>query len=75
VAPVKLCAYNKCGPKYVIAMGALRDFRRTVSNRIQCAQGIDRYFLWMFTFPAARPRPEALMHAFMTLQASKSYEA
>mgnify|MGYP003694529549 CR=1 FL=1 len=61
--------YNQMGePKYVIAMGACAISGRPVQAGLQCAQGIDRYIPVDVHIPGCPPRPEALLHAFMTLQ-------
>jgi NADH-quinone oxidoreductase subunit B len=54
--------------KYVIAMGACAISGRPVQAGLQCAQGIDRYIPVDVHIPGCPPRPEALLHAFMTLQ-------
>ena len=69
MAPQVVRLYNQMPePKYVIAMGAcaisgVRSSRDTTCSRVSIVM-----FQSTFTFPGCPPRPEALLHAFMTLQ-------
>jgi NADH-quinone oxidoreductase subunit B len=56
-------------PKYVIAMGACAISGGPFKQGYNVLKGIDRYIPVEVHIPGCPPRPEALIHAFMTLQA------
>jgi NADH-quinone oxidoreductase subunit B len=56
-------------PKYVIAMGACAISGGPFKQGYNVLKGIDRYIPVDVHIPGCPPRPEALIHAFMTLQA------
>jgi NADH-quinone oxidoreductase subunit B len=55
-------------PKYVIAMGACAISGGPFKQGYNVLKGIDRYLPVDVVIPGCPPRPEALIHAFMTLQ-------
>lgn len=55
-------------PKYVIAMGACAISGGPFKQGYNVLKGIDRYIPVDVHIPGCPPRPEALIHAFMTLQ-------
>ena len=57
-------------PKYVIAMGACGRFSGGLlqAKGYNVLKGIDRFIPVDVHIPGCPPRPEALLHAFMTLQ-------
>jgi NADH-quinone oxidoreductase subunit B len=55
-------------PKYVIAMGACAISGGPFRDGYNVLKGIDRYIPVDVHIPGCPPRPEALIHAFMTLQ-------
>ena len=55
-------------PKYVIAMGACAISGGPFKQGYNVLKGIDRYIPVDVHIPGCPPRPEALLHAIMTLQ-------
>ncbi|MEL0061859.1 MAG: NADH-quinone oxidoreductase subunit B, partial [Verrucomicrobiales bacterium] len=55
-------------PKYVIAMGACAISGGPFKQGYSVLKGIDRYIPVDVHIPGCPPRPEALLHAIMTLQ-------
>ena len=55
-------------PKYVIAMGACAISGGPFKQGYNVLKGIDRYLPVDVHIPGCPPRPEALIHALMTLQ-------
>jgi NADH-quinone oxidoreductase subunit B len=55
-------------PKYVIAMGACAISGGPFKQGYNVLKGVDRYIPVDVHIPGCPPRPEALMHALMTLQ-------
>lgn len=55
-------------PKYVIAMGACAISGGPFREGYNVVKGIDRYIPVDIHIPGCPPRPEALIHGFMTLQ-------
>src|SRR5829696_2033685 len=55
-------------PKYCIAMGACAISGGPFKQGYNVLKGIDRYIPVDVHIPGCPPRPEALLHAFMTLQ-------
>ncbi|NQU10632.1 NADH-quinone oxidoreductase subunit B [bacterium] len=55
-------------PKYVIAMGACAISGGPFKDGYNVLKGIDRYIPVDVHIPGCPPRPEALLHAVMTLQ-------
>ena len=55
-------------PKWVIAMGACAISGGPFKQGYNVLKGIDRYIPVDVHIPGCPPRPEALIHAFMTLQ-------
>src|SRR3970282_1619000 len=69
MAPQVVRLYNQMGePKYVIAMGACAISGGPFKQGYNVLKGIDRYIPVDVHIPGCPPRPEALLHAFMTLQ-------
>jgi NADH-quinone oxidoreductase subunit B len=69
MAPQVVRLYNQMAePKYVIAMGACAISGGPFKQGYNVLKGIDRYLPVDVHIPGCPPRPEALMHAFMTLQ-------
>ena len=61
--------YNQMAePKYVIAMGACAISGGPFKQGYNVLKGIDRYLPVDVHIPGCPPRPEALIHALMTLQ-------
>jgi len=56
-------------PKYVIAMGACAISGGPFKQGYNVLKGIDRFIPVDVYIPGCPPRPEALLHAFMELQA------
>ena len=55
-------------PKYVIAMGACAISGGPFKQGYNVLKGVDRFIPVDVHIPGCPPRPEALIHAFMTLQ-------
>ncbi|MDB6024248.1 MAG: NADH-quinone oxidoreductase subunit [Verrucomicrobiales bacterium] len=55
-------------PKYVIAMGACAISGGPFKEGYNVLKGVDRYLPVDVHIPGCPPRPEALLHALMTLQ-------
>jgi NADH-quinone oxidoreductase subunit B len=69
MAPQIVRLYNQMPePKYVIAMGACAISGGPFRDGYNVLKGIDRYIPVDVHIPGCPPRPEALIHAFMTLQ-------
>ena len=69
MAPLVVRIYNQMPePKYVIAMGACAISGGPFKQGYNVLKGIDRYIPVDVHIPGCPPRPEALIHAFMTLQ-------
>ena len=69
MAPLVVRLYNQMPePKYVIAMGACAISGGPFKQGYNVLKGIDRYIPVDVHIPGCPPRPEALLHAFMTLQ-------
>ncbi|MFO1477031.1 MAG: NADH-quinone oxidoreductase subunit B [Verrucomicrobiota bacterium] len=69
MAPQVVRLYNQMSePKYVIAMGACAISGGPFKQGYNVLKGIDRYIPVDVHIPGCPPRPEALIHAFMTLQ-------
>ncbi|HVJ08026.1 MAG TPA: NADH-quinone oxidoreductase subunit B [Acidisarcina sp.] len=69
MAPQVVRLYNQMPePKYVIAMGACAISGGPFKQGYNVLKGIDRYVPVDVHIPGCPPRPEALIHAFMTLQ-------
>ena len=69
LAPQVVRLYNQMPePKYVIAMGACAISGGPFKQGYNVLKGIDRYIPVDVHIPGCPPRPEALIHAFMTLQ-------
>ncbi len=69
MAPQVVRLYNQMPePKYVIAMGACAISGGPFRQGYNVLKGIDRYIPVDVHIPGCPPRPEALLHAFMTLQ-------
>ena len=69
MAPQVVRLYNQMAePKYVIAMGACAISGGPFKQGYNVLKGIDRYLPVDVHIPGCPPRPEALLHAFMTLQ-------
>ena len=69
MAPVIRKIYDQMPePKYVIAMGACAISGGPFKQGYNVLKGIDRYIPVDVHIPGCPPRPEALLHAFMTLQ-------
>ena len=69
MAPQVVRLYNQMPePKYVIAMGACAISGGPFKQGYNVLKGIDRYIPVDVYIPGCPPRPEALLHAFMTLQ-------
>ena len=70
MAPMVVRLYNQMPePKYVIAMGACAISGGPFRDGYNVLKGIDRYIPVDVHIPGCPPRPEALIHAFMALQA------
>lgn len=69
MAPQVVRLYNQMTePKYVIAMGACAISGGPFKQGYNVLKGIDRYLPVDVHIPGCPPRPEALLHAFTTLQ-------
>jgi NADH-quinone oxidoreductase subunit B len=69
MAPQVVRLYNQMAePKYVIAMGACAISGGPFKQGYNVLEGIDRYIPVDVHIPGCPPRPEALLHAFITLQ-------
>ncbi len=69
MAPQVVRLYNQMAePRYVIAMGACAISGGPFKQGYNVLKGIDRYVPVDVHIPGCPPRPEALLHAFMTLQ-------
>jgi NADH-quinone oxidoreductase subunit B len=69
MAPQVVRLYNQMPePKYVIAMGACAISGGPFKEGYNVLKGIDRYIPVDVHIPGCPPRPEALLHAFITLQ-------
>src|SRR5213596_2327944 len=69
MAPQVVRLYNQMPePKYVIAMGACAISGGPFKQGYNVFKGIDRYIPVDVHIPGCPPRPEALLHALMTLQ-------
>jgi NADH-quinone oxidoreductase subunit B len=69
MAPQVVRLYNQMPePKYVIAMGACAISGGPFKQGYNVLKGIDRYIPVDVHIPGCPPRPEALIHAIMTLQ-------
>src|ERR1700727_2996032 len=69
MAPQVVRLYNQMAePKYVIAMGACAISGGPFKQGYNVLKGIDRYIPVDVHIPGCPPRPEALIHAFVTVQ-------
>jgi NADH-quinone oxidoreductase subunit B len=69
MAPQVVRLYNQMpNPKYVIAMGACAISGGPFKQGYNVLKGIDRYLPVDVHIPGCPPRPEALLHALITLQ-------
>ena len=69
MAPQVVRLYNQMPePKYVIAMGACAISGGPFKQGYNVLKGIDRYIPVDVHIPGCPPRPEALLHALLTLQ-------
>src|SRR3974390_416840 len=69
MAPQVVRLFNQMAePKYVIAMGACAISGGPFKQGYNVLKGIDRFIPVDVHIPGCPPRPEALLHAFMTLQ-------
>ena len=69
MAPLVVRLYNQMPePKYVIAMGACAISGGPFKQGYNVLKGIDRYLPVDVHIPGCPPRPEALLHALITLQ-------
>ncbi|MBK9140106.1 MAG: NADH-quinone oxidoreductase subunit B [Verrucomicrobia bacterium] len=69
MAPLVVRLYNQMpAPKYVIAMGACAISGGPFKQGYNVLKGIDRYLPVDVHIPGCPPRPEALLHALITLQ-------
>jgi NADH-quinone oxidoreductase subunit B len=75
MAPQVVRLYNQMpNPKYVIAMGACAISGGPFKQGYNVLKGIDRYIPVDVHIPGCPPRPEALLHALITLQEKISCE-
>jgi NADH-quinone oxidoreductase subunit B len=75
MAPQVVRLYNQMAePKYVIAMGACAISGGPFKEGYNVLKGIDRYLPVDVVIPGCPPRPEALLHALITLQEKISGE-
>ena len=76
MAPLVVRLYNQMPePKYVIAMGACAISGGPFKQGYSVLKGIDRYLPVDVHIPGCPPRPEALLHALITLQEKIGREA
>jgi len=69
MAPLVVRIYNQMPePKYVIAMGACAISGGPFKQGYNVLKGVDRYIPVDVVIPGCPPRPEALLHALITLQ-------
>ena len=69
MAPQVVRLYNQMAePRYVIARGACASAGGPFEQGDNVLKGIDRYIPVDVHIPGCPPRPEALLHAFITLQ-------
>ena len=69
MAPQVVRLYNQMPePKYVIAMGACAISGGPFKQGYNVLKGVDRFLPVDVHIPGCPPRPEALLHALMTLQ-------
>ncbi|XOV69554.1 MAG: NADH-quinone oxidoreductase subunit B [Verrucomicrobiota bacterium] len=69
MAPQVVRLYKQMpSPKYVIAMGACAISGGPFKHGYNVLKGIDRFIPVDIHIPGCPPRPEALLHAIMTLQ-------
>ena len=69
MAPQVVRLFNQMAePKYVIAMGACAISGGPFKQGYNALKGIDRFIPVDVHIPGCPPRPEALVHALMTLQ-------
>src|SRR5947207_15915044 len=69
MAPQVVRLYNQMAePRYVIAMGVCAISGAAFKQGYNVLKGIDRYIPVDVHIPGCPPRPEALLHAFITLQ-------
>jgi len=69
MAPQIVRLYNQMPePKYVIAMGACAISGGPFKEGYNVLKGIDRFLPVDVSIPGCPPRPEALLHALITLQ-------
>ena len=69
MAPQVVRLYNQMAePRYVIVMGACAISGGPFKQGYNVLKGIDRYLPVDVSIPGCPPRPEALIHAIMTLQ-------